>query len=69
MLQQLPPTLGRTYDEKLRTLLQGEAEVFVNFIMVDGEIATKHTIVFQLGNRFYRYTKGEFQLVEKVMPV
>ncbi|RLI82646.1 hypothetical protein DRP04_03515 [Archaeoglobales archaeon] len=49
-----------SYDELINRLLSGEGEVFVNFWSVDGTPATEHEIVFQLGDYYYVYKKGEF---------
>lgn len=54
-----------TYDELLNRLLQGEGEVFVNFWSVDQTPAVQHEIVFQLGDYYYHYKKGEFQPIPK----
>ena len=54
-----------TYDELLNRLLQGEGEVFVNFWTVDQTPATQHEIVFQLGDYYYEYKRGEFTPIPK----
>ena len=54
-----------TYDELLNRIMEGEGEVFVQFWSVDGTPAIDHTIVFQLGNYYYIYEKGEFRPIPK----
>lgn len=64
--------LGRkneSYDAILRRLLdvaEGEVEVYVDFLSVNGESPDKHRIVFRLGDFIYEYFNRQFRFVRRV---
>jgi hypothetical protein len=54
-----------TYDQvitKLLNIAEGEVEVYVDFLTVDGDDARNHEILFRLGDYIYLYRKGSFEL-------
>jgi hypothetical protein len=59
---------GESYDVIVRKLIdiaEGEVDIYVEFLTVDGDDAYKHKIVFQLGDYVYSFEKGKFQCLHK----
>ncbi len=57
-----------TYDDVINRLLQvaqGEVEVYIDFLTVDGDDARNHSILFRLGDYYYWFKKGTFELLRE----
>lgn len=59
---------GETYDsiiQRLLTVAQGEVDIYVDVLSIDGGDPKQHCVVLRLGDYVYGYEKGEFRLIRK----
>lgn len=65
------PVRDKSWSEVIDRLIDGQAEIYVDVLTVDGILAksSAHDIIFQLGDsppRYYRYRRGKFEEIPKL---
>lgn len=57
--------LGESFNDVISRLLSGECDVFVDFLDIDGTPPQDHSIIFRLGDYYYRYDHGTFEPIKQ----
>lgn len=60
---------NESYDDVVKRLLgaaQGEVDVFVDVISVDGDNPQRHSLILQLGEFVYKWENGKFNFLRRI---